>query len=353
MNDPFRDHDRNTWSLRLEIEDRILSRLHGFYFAASDTILGSKHEDKALIQELCPENAGNNITLDVTTFILRTLVACSRKWHMLHDFGPLRFWNEVTTLGRRNSNIHIQPMNTRNLITALIKARQRYVLRQSAIYPDFVMETDLKLGSDTAAQAILERVLGLEDPITFSGDIFRSPLCSESEKRDLLKHAINYGPVKQISGKKYQLAQGAPQNLHPISDLARKPAILNSRGFVEQLAVGPASPTGGVDNITAPKSVPAKRTSTPTRRHDVKLPRTASGGRGKSRCVFVTPTRCKRLARGKESPLLDTSNDKSTQQSKKRVKTSVKSDAREPAAEARSPTIAKCLKSPSRVRSGV
>ncbi|KFG81672.1 hypothetical protein MANI_029153 [Metarhizium anisopliae] len=328
MNDPFRDHDRNTWSLRLEIEDRILSRLHGFYFAAGDTILGSKHEDKALIQELCPENAGNNITLDVTNFILRTLVACSRKWHMLHDFGPLRFWNDVTTLGRRNSNIHIRPMNTRNLITALIKARQRYVLRQSAIYPDFVMETDLKLGSDTAAQAILERVLGLQDPITFSGDIFRSPLCSESEKRDLLKHAINYGPVKQISGKKYQLAQGAPQNLHPISDLARKPAILNSRGFLEQLVVGPTSPTEGVANITAP-----------------------NGGRGKSRCVFVTPTRCKRLARGKESPLLDTSNDKSTQQSKKRVKTSVKSDTREPAAETHSPVIAKCLKSPSTVRS--
>ncbi|KAG8424503.1 hypothetical protein J3458_001286 [Metarhizium acridum] len=225
MNDPFRDHGRNISSLRPEIEDRIRSRLHGFYFAASDTILGSKHDDEALIKELCPENAGNNITLDVTNFILRTLVACGRKWHMLHDFGPLRFWNEVTTLGGRNSNIHIRPVNTRNLITALIKARQRYVLRQSAIYPDFVMENDLKPGSDTAAQAILERVLHLEDATTFSGDVFRSPLCSESEKRDLLKHAISYGPVKQISGKRYQLAQGAPQNLHPISDLARSAKV--------------------------------------------------------------------------------------------------------------------------------
>ncbi|KHN98968.1 uncharacterized protein MAM_03430 [Metarhizium album ARSEF 1941] len=214
MDDPFRDHDRNPSSLRMEIEDRIRTRLHGFYFAASDTILGSKHNDKALLQELCPDDSGNNITSDVINYILRTLVACGRQWHMLDALDPLRFWKSVTSMGEKNSNVRIGPMYTRNLITALVRARQRYILRQGAIYPNFRVEDDLKPGSDTAAQALLERIMGLGDPTQFSGDIFMNPLCSDLEKRDLLKHAVQYGPVKQISSKRkawrHHVAKNSP-----------------------------------------------------------------------------------------------------------------------------------------------
>ncbi|TWU71039.1 hypothetical protein ED733_001633 [Metarhizium rileyi] len=282
MDDPFRDYNRNTLSLRLEAEDRIRSKLRGFYFATGDTILGSKHDDNALLQELYPDHARDTTASDVTDYIFRVLLACSEKWHILIDVGPLSFWKAVTTLGEMKSNIRIRPLNTRNLITSLIKARHRYVLRQTAIYPDFNIEDDMRPGNDAAAQTVLERVLALNDVIRFSGDVFRSPICSEAEKRDLLKHAIKYGPVRQISSKRFQLAPGAPQNLHPISDLSRGPATLNARGFVEKLVVSLKSPTKSIEDITAPKTIPSKRTSTPSRRHGSDLSHTASNGKPRS-----------------------------------------------------------------------
>lgn len=89
--DPFREHVRNVLSLRSEIEERIRSRLHGFYFATSDTILGSKHEDQALLQEICPDYVGKNAANDTMNYIFRTLIACREKWHILEAEGPLPF----------------------------------------------------------------------------------------------------------------------------------------------------------------------------------------------------------------------------------------------------------------------
>lgn len=351
MDDPFRDDIRDITALRKETEDRIRSKLRGFYFASTDTILGNKLEDQVLLQELCPNDSRNNIASDVTNYIFRTLLACIDQWPVLDADGPLPFWNTIATLGENNSNIHIQPAMARDLVTALIKARQRYVLRQTAIYSDFDLEGDLTMSSDTAAQMILERILILKDPSEFSGDVFRSPLCSEKEKQHLLKHAVQYGPTKKISGNKFQIALRAPQNLHPISDLTRRPKGSSARGFVERLAVGLNSPKSGCGDIPVPRTVPSKSGSTPSQKYKNERPHTGGIGKRKSECLFLTPTRCKPQIIQDKSPLLRSGCSESSPVSKKKVKRATTRADQQVADKPISPTVEKYLRSPFKFRS--
>lgn len=207
----------------------------------------------------------------------------------------------------------------------------------------------MRPSSDTAAQQVLERVMDLKDPTQFSGDLFRSPICGEKEKRDLLKHAVRYGPVKQFSGQKFQLAKDAPQNLHPISDLARRPATMNARGFIGKITHGLRSPKKRTDDTTAPKTDPPKRTSTPSRRLNTEMPYTASGGKRKSNFPFLTPTRRQRVNKGDESPLQNKNASTTASPSKKRIKTGESFGSEQLAEKSTSPKFEKYLKSPFKV----
>ncbi|QUC19361.1 uncharacterized protein UV8b_03602 [Ustilaginoidea virens] len=253
LQDPFRD----TNVARTEVEDYIRCRLHGFYFDPRDSILPTKHEDEGLFQHLSLKTSKGSSTKHVSSFIWRALFHCVTAWDVLESKGSATFWTRVSCELAAGS-IQVTPMILRDLVTVLIKARHRYIIRQRGIYPDFNLQDDISGSSDSPAQRILERVEALEDPVSFSGDVFRIPLCSSREEADLRRRLTTFGPVKQISRKSFQLHTSAPQKLYPISELARGPKTSNLLGLFDQM-VRPSFPERIAKATKDPECTPGKR----------------------------------------------------------------------------------------------
>ncbi|KAK2612724.1 hypothetical protein QQS21_001175 [Conoideocrella luteorostrata] len=302
--DPFQDYA----SPRRDVEAHIRSGLHGFYFASGDAILDNRYEDEGLLQALCPADASNNTAEDVSCFISNVLRECVKSLHVLEARGAVAFWTKASVDSVYTSSrstiarprIKLNPMMLRDMTTALMKARHRYLIRQSAIYPDFNMKRDVVGFRDGLAQRLFQHVESLDDPTQFSGDVFKKPLCSRQEEADLRKSARPVGPVKQISSKKFELNTHAPHKLYPISGFSGGTKTSNCLAFTETIT-GQQSTRKHTTEPDLKLTTPAKRRITPTQRN------VSEGhsriGRRKPQYLLDSPTRRKSMSRARSISL--------------------------------------------------
>lgn len=284
FDDPFKDVE----SLRSDVEFHIRTRLRGFHFVPGQPILSSKDEDWALLRALCPDNARFPVASQVEEFIRNKLYTSLRTWYTLESEGTLKFWTMVSG-SPSISNVALGSMMLRDLITALVKARDRYVVRQKALDPGFDAQTCASELCDGAAQKVLIRIRKLNDPGRFSGDCFKSPFCSNQEKLELIRRAKTFGPARQISGKSFELRTHACQKLRPISDLAHGRRTNDGLGFIDALVSKPPSQASrGCERDG--KLTNGRPQGTPTRKVATEA-RVLSSGRRRSAYLFGSPTR--------------------------------------------------------------
>lgn len=233
--DPFRSQSKDIHRLRSEVEDEIRGKLRGFYFPPSGSLLENRLQD-SLILELCPGNARSNAAEAAAKYTWRALMHCNNSWTTLQSHGTTSFWTRVASQCEKpETHIRLQPPTLRDYVVALLRARQRYIVRQSTKISDFDKLNDLNDDCDCLGQRLLNKVETLEDPVTFSGDVFWNPLLTEKEKETVREDVVVLGPTKQISSKRFQLSSNCAQKLYPIAELSRGRSRSNSLGFADAL----------------------------------------------------------------------------------------------------------------------
>lgn len=108
------------------------NNIEGLYFSKRSSILKSKADDVVLLESLCPQQVSGAVSL-AKDHLLRIVLQCNACWDTLAADGLRVFWREVASKASSIVHIELRVKMARQLVLALVKARQRYLIRQNKV----------------------------------------------------------------------------------------------------------------------------------------------------------------------------------------------------------------------------
>ncbi|KAL7924452.1 hypothetical protein ACQKWADRAFT_286748 [Trichoderma austrokoningii] len=247
---------RSLESLRKDLLHTITNTTEGVYFLSSASILKDKDADKDLLAVLCPQE-GFKATDAGIAHLSKLFVQCNKWIPVLEERDPDMYWAVVANSTSQSQNIDMPPGMARAVTFALLRARQRWILRQRN--PE-VSKSNVKTHFAAGLQRLLEhfeeRDKNPEIPVSFKEHEWK---LTEKEKRVITKAHL-MGPGKRISRGRIALSFKAPQGLYPIAQLASGPQPETNRLGMIDSSVEKITPTEAVQSLISHRLAEVRRT---------------------------------------------------------------------------------------------
>ncbi|KAL6694032.1 hypothetical protein J3F84DRAFT_59198 [Trichoderma pleuroticola] len=217
----LREHNRSRSleTVRSDFLHDITNTTEGIHFASS-TFLPGKADEKEALAVLCPEKAYKATEVAIV-HLSKLLVQCNKWLPILDVQGPLTYWAVVATTTSEMQKINMSEVLAKELVFSLLRARQRWVLRQDD--PRSVTTT-IKSHFIAGLHRLLQRFEEKEKAaVALNWNHGSHWKLSEKEIREAQSRLM--GPGRQMAGGRIGLSFHSPHNLYPISQLSSAPML--------------------------------------------------------------------------------------------------------------------------------
>lgn len=246
---------RSLESLRNDLFHTITNTTEGVYFLSSASILNDKHADKDLLAVLCPQE-GFKATDAGIAHLSKLFVECNKWIPVIEERDYDMYWAVVACSTSQAQNIQMPPSMARDVVFSLLRARQRWILRQTD--PE-VSKSNVKTHLTTGVQRLLEHFEELDKNPAIQASLKDDEWkLTEKEKRDASK-ARPMGPGKRMSRGRIALSFNTPQGLYPIAQLAGCPQPETNRLGMIDSSVEKITPTEAVQSLISHRLTEVRR----------------------------------------------------------------------------------------------
>ncbi|PNP46906.1 hypothetical protein TGAMA5MH_01859 [Trichoderma gamsii] len=236
---------RSLESLRKDLFHTITNTTEGVYFPSGTSILQDKDSDKELLAVLCPQE-GFKATDAGIAHLSKLFVQCNKWIPVIEERGYDMYWAVVASSTSQAQSIDLSPGMARAVAFALLRARQRWILRQRN--PE-VSKSNVKTHFSAGLQRPLEHFEERDkNPAIHASLKDNEWKLTEREKKDVSKAHL-MGPGKLISRGRIALSFAAPQGLYPIGQLAGIPQPETNRLGMIDSSVEKITPTEAVQSL--------------------------------------------------------------------------------------------------------
>ncbi|KAL6817322.1 hypothetical protein J3E69DRAFT_369982 [Trichoderma sp. SZMC 28015] len=217
----LREHNRSR-SLETQRSDflhDLTNTTEGIHFP-STKLLSGKAKEKEALAVLCPEKAYK--ATDIAIVHLSKLLVQCNKWLPIFDVqGPRTYWTVVATTTSQMQKIELSEKMAKDIVFALLRARQRWILRQDN---PRAATTTVRSHFIAGLQRLLQRFEEKEkDAKAFQFNTDKDWKLTEKEIRDAKSRLM--GPGSQMAGGRIGLSFHSPHGLHPIGQLSSGPML--------------------------------------------------------------------------------------------------------------------------------
>ncbi|KAL7953256.1 hypothetical protein V8C34DRAFT_318337 [Trichoderma compactum] len=217
----LREHNRSRSleTLRSDLLHDLTNTTEGLHFA-STTLLRGKADEKEALAVLCPEKAYKATEVAIV-HLSKLLVQCNKWLPILDMQGPLTYWAVVAATTSEKQKINLSGTLAKELVFTLLRARQRWVLRQD---DPRSATTAVKSHFIAGLQRLLQRFEEKDkDPAALNWHKHEEWKLCEKEIREAKSRLM--GPGRQMASGRIGLSFHSPHNLYPISQLSSAPML--------------------------------------------------------------------------------------------------------------------------------
>lgn len=246
---------RSLESLRKDLFHTITNTTEGVYFLSSASILKDKHADKELLAVICPQE-GFKATDAGIAHLSKLFVECNKWIPIIEERDYDMYWAVVACSTSHAQNIDMPPNMARAVVFSLLRARQRWILRQTD--PE-VSKSNVKTHLTTGVHRLLEHFEELDKNPAIQASLKDDGWkLTEKEKQDASK-ARPMGPGKRMSRGRIALSFNTPQGLYPIAQLAGCPQPETNRLGMIDSSVEKITPTEAVQSLISHRLAEVRR----------------------------------------------------------------------------------------------
>ncbi|UKZ66284.1 uncharacterized protein TrAtP1_007459 [Trichoderma atroviride] len=246
---------RSLESLRKDLFHTITNTTEGVYFLSGASILQDKASDKELLAVLCPQE-GFKATDAGIAHLSKLFVQCNKWIPVIEERDFDMYWAVVATTTSQSQNIDLSPGMARAVAFALLRARQRWILRQRD--PE-VTKSNVKTHFSAGLQRLLEHFEERDKNPAIDVSLKDNEWkLTEREKRVITKAHL-MGPGKRISRGRIALSFAAPQGLYPIGQLASIPQPETNRLGMIDSSVEKITPAEAVQSLISHRLAEVRR----------------------------------------------------------------------------------------------
>ncbi|KAL6904115.1 hypothetical protein GGI43DRAFT_421590 [Trichoderma evansii] len=210
---------RSLESLRKDLFHTITNTTEGIYFLPGASILKDKNSDKELVAVLCPQE-GFKATDAGIAHLSKLFVECNRWIPILDERDYDMYWAVTACSTSHSQSIEMPPSMARAVVFSLLRARQRWILRQT---DSEASKSNVKSHFTSGLQRLLGRFEERDkNPAIHVSLKDNEWKLTERERKDA-REARLMGPGKRISRDRIALSCNTPQRLYPIAQLAGGP----------------------------------------------------------------------------------------------------------------------------------
>lgn len=254
------DYNGDLSRLKKEVAEKIHS-LDGFKFEKSGFILLHPRRNNRLLHGLCANKPTSNTPDKVAEYVKDLLLQCNRCWGSLEREGETAYWQMVASSAFNCKGISLLEDEVRDFALALIRARERHLVRSAANAPQPSLYAVPNNMLEAAAQRLLSRIEDAKKRMKPLRAAFMGVPMTENEKRFERAKVKQMGPASTGNSKKYKLSEKCAQKVYPIGELSRAAPKQDWFGFIDSVA----SPTmGEPSNCTAKATTGARIASKAT-----------------------------------------------------------------------------------------
>lgn len=206
-------------TLRSDVLHDLTNTTEGIHFA-STTLLRIKANEKEALAVLCPEKTYKATEVAIA-HLSKLLVQCNKWLPILDMQGPLTYWAVVAATTSEKQKINLSDTLAKELVFSLLRARQRWVLRQD---DPRSATTTVKSHFIAGLQRLLQRFEEKDkDPAALNWHKHEGWKLCEKEIRDAKSRLM--GPGRQMASGRIGLSFHSPHNLYPIGQLSSAPML--------------------------------------------------------------------------------------------------------------------------------
>jgi hypothetical protein len=266
---------RSLESLRKDLFHTITNTTEGVHFQSGASILQDKASDKQLLAVLCPQE-GFKATDAGIAHLSKLFIQCNKWIPVIEERDYDMYWAVVASSTSQAQNIALSPGMARAVVFALLRARQRWILRQQS--PE-VSKSNVGTHFSAGLQRLLERFEERDkNPAIHVSPRDSEWKLTEKEKRDASKAHL-MGPGKLISRGRIALSFTAPQGLYPIGQLAGIPQPETNRLGMIDSSVEKITPAEAVQSLISHRLAEVRRGQNHATAEDIardRVPRNAA-----------------------------------------------------------------------------
>lgn len=221
---------RSLESLRKDLFHIIMNTTEGIHFLSGSTILENKDADKRLLAVLCPQEVFRATEKGIA-HLGKLFIQCNKWLPVLEERDSGMYWAVVASSTSQIQGIELPPKMARALAFSLLRARQRWILRQTE--PDS-SKSIVKAHFIAGVQRLLEHFEAQDkNPAIHLSREDREWKLTEKEIRDASKdHPM--GPGKRMSRGRIALSFNSPHKLYPIGQISSTPHLeTNQLGMID------------------------------------------------------------------------------------------------------------------------
>lgn len=246
---------RSLESLRKDLFHIITNTTEGIHFPSGSTILEDKDADKKLLAVLCPQQEFKATEAGIA-HMSKLFIQCNKWIPVLEERDADMYWAVVASSTSQIQGIELPPKMAKALIFSLLRARQRWILRQ--IDPDS-SKSNVKSHLIAGLQRLLERFEDQDkNPTANHCREDREWKLTDKEIRDACK-ARPMGPGKRMSRGRIALSFNSPHRLYPIGQLSSAPQLeTNPLGMIDS-SVEKITPTEAVQALISHRLTDVRR----------------------------------------------------------------------------------------------
>ncbi|KAK4085068.1 uncharacterized protein Triagg1_58 [Trichoderma aggressivum f. europaeum] len=217
----LREHNRSRSleTLRSDLLHDLTNTTEGLHFA-STTLLRGKADEKEALAVLCPDKTYKATDIAIV-HLSKLLVQCNKWLPVLDVQGPMTYWAVVAATTSEMQKIKLSDALAKELVFALLRARQRWILRQDNPRS---ATTTVKSHFIAGLQRLLQRFEEKDkDPAALNWHKHDEWKLCEKEIREAKARLM--GPGRQMASGRIGLSYHAPHPLLPIGQLSSAPML--------------------------------------------------------------------------------------------------------------------------------
>ncbi|RFU78505.1 hypothetical protein TARUN_3752 [Trichoderma arundinaceum] len=242
---------RSLESLRKDLFHIITNTTEGIHFLSGSTILEDKDADKKLLAVLCPQEEFKATDTGIA-HMSKLFIQCNKWLPVVEERDSDLYWAVVASSTSQIQGIELPPKMAKSLAFSLLRARQRWILRQAE--PES-SKSAIKTHFIAGLQRLLEQFEQQDkNPAIRLSREDREWKLTDREIRDACK-ARPMGPGKRMSRGRIALSFNSPHKLYPIGQISGAHQLeTNHLGMVDS-SVEKITPTEAVQALISRRLV--------------------------------------------------------------------------------------------------